>query len=248
MNFGKLREGFVQNMPRKKNLLHFFHRCHGLREMSRILLPQENQRHLWSDLGKIKFSPSLVGKMTCLMGKMIIRHKDLFNELSWDQFGVEEGIQKLTATALFLEAASLGTFWPALGDLIFDRSNQLQIEKFHLGWKVDSNIFPTSYPEPDSGNGKALKQGCQCARPLRRCATTQRLSCSVKLQRARPLRRCATTQAVSAKITSNSLKISFKLANWVEVGSLQIVFLVDGGCGSSCLWLYLQECKERRHW
>ena len=36
MNFGKLREVFVHNMPKKKNLLHFLHRCHGLREMSKI--------------------------------------------------------------------------------------------------------------------------------------------------------------------------------------------------------------------
>ena len=36
MNFGKLREVFVHNMPRKKNLFHFLHRCHGLREMSKI--------------------------------------------------------------------------------------------------------------------------------------------------------------------------------------------------------------------
>ena len=36
MNFGKLREVFVQNMPKKKNLLHFLHRCHGFREMSKI--------------------------------------------------------------------------------------------------------------------------------------------------------------------------------------------------------------------
>ena len=36
MNFSKLREVFVQNMPRKKNLFHFLHRYHGLREMSKI--------------------------------------------------------------------------------------------------------------------------------------------------------------------------------------------------------------------
>ena len=36
MNFANLREGFVHNMPKKKNLLHFLHRCHGLREMSKI--------------------------------------------------------------------------------------------------------------------------------------------------------------------------------------------------------------------
>jgi len=82
MNFANLREVFVQNMPRKRNLLHFFHRCHGLREMSRIPLPQENQKHLWSDLGKIKFSPSLVDQMTFLMGKMINRHKYISNEIS----------------------------------------------------------------------------------------------------------------------------------------------------------------------
>ena len=36
MNFSKPREVFVHNMPRKKNLLHFFHRCHGFKEMSKI--------------------------------------------------------------------------------------------------------------------------------------------------------------------------------------------------------------------
>ena len=36
MNLGKLREVFVQNMPKNKNLLHFFQRCHGCREMSKL--------------------------------------------------------------------------------------------------------------------------------------------------------------------------------------------------------------------
>jgi len=36
----------------------------------------------------------------------------------------------LIATALCLEAASFGTFLPVLGDLIFDKENELQIEKF----------------------------------------------------------------------------------------------------------------------
>ena len=85
--------------------------------------------HLWSDLGKIKFSPSLVGQMTCLMIKMITRHKYISNELSWAQFLVEQDIQNLIATALCLEAASIGTFWLVLGDLIFDRENELQTEK-----------------------------------------------------------------------------------------------------------------------
>ena len=39
MNFGKLREVFVHNMPKKKNLLHFLHRCHGFREMSKLQSP-----------------------------------------------------------------------------------------------------------------------------------------------------------------------------------------------------------------
>ena len=85
--------------------------------------------HLWSDLGKITISPSLVVQMTFLMSQMIIRHKYISNELPWAQFGVEEDVQKLTATALCLEAASFGTFWPVLGDLIFDNENELQIQK-----------------------------------------------------------------------------------------------------------------------
>jgi len=36
MYFGKLREVFVHNMPKNKNLLHFMHRCHGFKEMSKI--------------------------------------------------------------------------------------------------------------------------------------------------------------------------------------------------------------------
>jgi len=44
-----------------------------------------------------------------------------------------------------------------LGDLIFDRVNELQITKFHLGWNVDSNTFPTSYPAPNLDTGKASK-------------------------------------------------------------------------------------------
>jgi len=42
MNLGKMREIFVQNRPRKKMLLHFLHKFHGFREMSKIQLPQEN--------------------------------------------------------------------------------------------------------------------------------------------------------------------------------------------------------------
>ena len=44
-----------------------------------------------------------------------------------------------------------------LGDLIFDRVNELQIEQFHLGWKLDSKSFPTSYHTPNLDTGKASK-------------------------------------------------------------------------------------------
>jgi len=41
MNLEKVKEAFVENIPRKKNLLHILHKCHGFREMSKIQLPQE---------------------------------------------------------------------------------------------------------------------------------------------------------------------------------------------------------------
>ena len=44
-----------------------------------------------------------------------------------------------------------------LGDFIFDRVNELQIEKFYLGWKLYSNRFPTSYHTPNLDTGKASK-------------------------------------------------------------------------------------------
>jgi len=63
---------------------------------------------------------------------------------------------------------------PVLGELSFDRANDLQIQKFQLGWKVDSQTFPTSYFAPDLDTGKALKQSCECARPVRvMCVTCQ---------------------------------------------------------------------------
>ena len=157
MNLIQLKEIFVQHRSKKKNLLHFLHRYHFFREMWKILLPQENWMHLWSDLGKIKIYPILVGQMTFLMSQMITRHKYISNEISWAQFGVEEDLQKLTATALCLEAASFCSFWPVLGDLIFDRENELKIEKFQLGWKVDSIIFPKSYPMPNLDTRKVSK-------------------------------------------------------------------------------------------
>jgi len=32
-----------------------------------------------------------------------------------------------------------------LGEMTFEGSNQLQLQKFWWGWKVDSQTFPTSY-------------------------------------------------------------------------------------------------------
>jgi len=61
-----------------------------------------------------------------------------------------------------------------LGELTFEGSNQLQIHKFQLGWKVDSQTFPMSYLAPDFDTRKALKHSCKGARPLQgRGATTQ---------------------------------------------------------------------------
>ena len=61
-----------------------------------------------------------------------------------------------------------------LGDLIFEGSNQLQIQKFQLGWKLDFQTFPTSYPAPNLDFGKALKQSFKKVRPVKlRGATTQ---------------------------------------------------------------------------
>ena len=51
-----------------------------------------------------------------------------------------------------------------LGDLIFEGSNQLQIQKFRLGWKVDFQRFPTRYLAHDLDSGKALKHRYQKVR------------------------------------------------------------------------------------
>ena len=32
-----------------------------------------------------------------------------------------------------------------LGEMVFEGEKQLQIQKFHLGWKVDRQSFPMSY-------------------------------------------------------------------------------------------------------
>jgi len=46
-----------------------------------------------------------------------------------------------------------------LGDLIFDRENEGQIEKFHLGWKVDRHKLTSRTLEANLDTGKASKSG-----------------------------------------------------------------------------------------
>jgi len=45
----------------------------------------------------------------------------------------------------------------SLGECNFEGANELQIEKFHLGWKVDIQGFPTSYRELNLDARKCLK-------------------------------------------------------------------------------------------
>ncbi|MCY6524785.1 hypothetical protein, partial [Actinobacillus pleuropneumoniae] len=44
-----------------------------------------------------------------------------------------------------------------LGDCNFGAANDHQIEKYHLGWKVDIQTFPTSLLLPHLDAGKCLK-------------------------------------------------------------------------------------------
>ena len=105
--------------------------------------------HFWSDLGKIKFSHSWSVQMTCLMIQMITIIEDIFNKLSWAQFGVEEGLQNFPALALCISAPSFRNFWPILEESSFDRSNQLQSEQKWYIWNVDRIIFPKRYFGPN---------------------------------------------------------------------------------------------------
>jgi len=52
-----------------------------------------------------------------------------------------------------------------LGEMVFEGSNQLQIQKFHLGWKVDRSSFPVSHLAPDLDQWNPLKNSWECARP-----------------------------------------------------------------------------------
>ena len=59
-----------------------------------------------------------------------------------------------------------------LGEMVFEGAKQLQIQKFHLGWKVDRPSFPMSHLAPDLDQWNPLKSFSKGARP--------------KLQGARP--------------------------------------------------------------
>ena len=69
-----------------------------------------------------------------------------------------------------------------LGELVFDRANELQIQKFQLSWKVDSQTFPTSPLLLNLATCKYLKQSCECARPVKQGgATSQAVFCQIAL-------------------------------------------------------------------
>ena len=53
-----------------------------------------------------------------------------------------------------------------LGDCNFGGANDHQIQKFHLGWKVDRPIFPMSHLAPDLDQWNPLKSCCKGARPF----------------------------------------------------------------------------------
>jgi len=59
-----------------------------------------------------------------------------------------------------------------LGDCNFGGANGHQIQKFHLGWKVDIQTFPTSPLLPHLDTWKCLKSCSKGARPVQnQCAT-----------------------------------------------------------------------------
>ena len=53
-----------------------------------------------------------------------------------------------------------------LGEMVFEGAKQLQIQKFHLGWKVDRPSFPMSHLAPDLDQWNPLKSFCKGARPF----------------------------------------------------------------------------------
>ena len=82
MNLTKVREVFVHHRLKKKKFLLFLHRSHGLGEIFKKSFASKELLHFWSDLGKIKLSPSWSEHMIFLMHPMITRHRDISNDLS----------------------------------------------------------------------------------------------------------------------------------------------------------------------
>ena len=56
--------------------------------------------------------------MTFLMSQMLVRRKNISNEISCAQFRVVEDLQKFPATAHFIFSASFYSFAPVLEELI----------------------------------------------------------------------------------------------------------------------------------
>ena len=53
-----------------------------------------------------------------------------------------------------------------LGEMVFEGEKQLQMLKFHFGWKVDRPRFPMSHLAPDLDQWNPLKSCCKGARPF----------------------------------------------------------------------------------
>jgi len=88
-------------------------------------------------------------------------------------------IKKLTFCPLFeLQKVTLG-------ELTFEGSNQLQIQKFHLGWRVDRPSFPMSHIALDLDQWNPLKSCCKGARPLEQGARPLELNLAVLTFQAR---------------------------------------------------------------
>ena len=75
--------------------------------------------------------------------------------------------QKMTFCHLF------DTQEAVLGDCNFGGANDHQIQKFHLGWKVDIQTFPTSPLLPHLDTWKYLKISSKVARPVQKEGATR---------------------------------------------------------------------------
>ena len=65
-----------------------------------------------------------------------------------------------------------------LGDCNFGGENDNQIQKFQLGWKLDSQTFPTSLFLLHLDTWKCPKSGPKGARPVKKWRATHQANCS----------------------------------------------------------------------